>query len=258
MQYDTTINEWHTCPEDGRINASNPCVTGETLVATAEGWQRIDALVGKTARIIGSDGVPHLVTRIFPTGHKPVFDLRTRLGYRVRITGDHKVLTVGRGDVAVADLTAGNRLMLRGPGFGRRALATELALGVGVAVAEGYLTQSVVQGRAQESLVLTTDAGESPVLAAVAEAVHAGRAALQAVGGLGRQAGTGVITRTRGHRAPHAERGLRGGGLPRVRDPRRGRGGHPLRPRHLRAGPAGPGRGAPRPLHRGCHRGQLR
>ena len=24
-QYDTTINEWHTCAEDGRINASNPC-----------------------------------------------------------------------------------------------------------------------------------------------------------------------------------------------------------------------------------------
>lgn len=24
-QYDTTINDWHTCPEDGRINASNPC-----------------------------------------------------------------------------------------------------------------------------------------------------------------------------------------------------------------------------------------
>jgi ribonucleoside-diphosphate reductase alpha chain len=25
MQYDTTINEWHTCPASGRINASNPC-----------------------------------------------------------------------------------------------------------------------------------------------------------------------------------------------------------------------------------------
>ena len=25
LQYDTTINEWHTCPDDGRINASNPC-----------------------------------------------------------------------------------------------------------------------------------------------------------------------------------------------------------------------------------------
>ncbi len=25
LQYDTTINDWHTCPESGRINASNPC-----------------------------------------------------------------------------------------------------------------------------------------------------------------------------------------------------------------------------------------
>lgn len=25
MQYDTTVNDWHTCPVAGRINASNPC-----------------------------------------------------------------------------------------------------------------------------------------------------------------------------------------------------------------------------------------
>ena len=25
VQYDTTINKWHTCPRSGRINASNPC-----------------------------------------------------------------------------------------------------------------------------------------------------------------------------------------------------------------------------------------
>ena len=25
VQYDTTINDWHTCPSGGRINASNPC-----------------------------------------------------------------------------------------------------------------------------------------------------------------------------------------------------------------------------------------
>ncbi len=24
VQFDTTINEWHTCPADGRINASQP------------------------------------------------------------------------------------------------------------------------------------------------------------------------------------------------------------------------------------------
>src|SRR5207302_5549253 len=25
IQFDSIINEWHTCPADGRINASNPC-----------------------------------------------------------------------------------------------------------------------------------------------------------------------------------------------------------------------------------------
>src|SRR5260370_544652 len=25
LQFDTTINDWHTCAESGRINASNPC-----------------------------------------------------------------------------------------------------------------------------------------------------------------------------------------------------------------------------------------
>lgn len=25
LQFDTTINDWHTCPKGGRINASNPC-----------------------------------------------------------------------------------------------------------------------------------------------------------------------------------------------------------------------------------------
>ena len=25
MQFDTTVNDWHTCPSTARINASNPC-----------------------------------------------------------------------------------------------------------------------------------------------------------------------------------------------------------------------------------------
>src|SRR5436190_1455497 len=33
VQYDSTINRWHTCPNSGRINASNPCCfVGETKV----------------------------------------------------------------------------------------------------------------------------------------------------------------------------------------------------------------------------------
>src|SRR5206468_1642577 len=83
------------------INASNPCVTGDTLVATSEGWRRIEELVGKTARVLGLDGAPHVVTRIFPTGSKPVHRLRTKAGYEVRLTADHKVFTLDRGAGAV-------------------------------------------------------------------------------------------------------------------------------------------------------------
>ena len=196
VQYDTTINEWHTVPTDGRINASNPCVTGETLVATSAGWQRIDALVGQTARIIGADGQPHLVTRVFPTGHKPVFQLRTRAGYQVRITADHKVLTAGRGDVPVQDLVPGDRLFLQGPGFGRRTMATDLALGVGVAVGDGCLTGSTLSnGRLQEIVILAMHADEAPVRASGAGAVNEAWATLKVAGSVGRDDGV-AVTRT--------------------------------------------------------------
>ncbi|HXJ80943.1 MAG TPA: LAGLIDADG family homing endonuclease [Candidatus Methylomirabilis sp.] len=195
VQYDTTINEWHTCPLDGRINASNPCVTGDTLVATAEGWRRIDELVGRSARIVGADGLPHLVTRIFPTGRKPIYTLTTRAGHRLRITGDHRVLTTERGDVAVQDLTPEDRLVLQGPGFGRRTLPDDLALGIGVAVGDGCLTRSIIGGREQPTVIVTMHAAEAPVLATVADAVNTQKAALKAVGAVGRNDGV-TVTRT--------------------------------------------------------------
>src|SRR5438045_8529325 len=37
VQYDTTINAWHTCPNTGRINASNPCFPGAARVPTTRG-----------------------------------------------------------------------------------------------------------------------------------------------------------------------------------------------------------------------------
>ena len=134
VQYDTTINEWHTCPADGPINASNPCVTGDTLVATTEGQRRIDELVGKATFVIGSDGKPHFVNNIFATGTKPVYVLRTRAGYELRVTADHKILAEERGDVAVKDLIIGERVMLGATRFGSRTLETEVAEAIGLAV----------------------------------------------------------------------------------------------------------------------------
>src|SRR6185437_5113549 len=37
VQYDTTINSWHTLPNTGRINASNPCFPGDARVHTERG-----------------------------------------------------------------------------------------------------------------------------------------------------------------------------------------------------------------------------
>jgi ribonucleotide reductase alpha subunit len=112
LQFDTTINEWHTCPADGRINASNPCVTGDTLVSTADGLRRIDELVGKSAFVIGSDGALHFVSHIFPTGTKPVYRLKTVGGHELRLTADHKVLTVNRGDVPACELTLDDEIVV--------------------------------------------------------------------------------------------------------------------------------------------------
>ena len=49
VQYDTTINSWHTLPNTSRINASNPCCfVGETLLATEDGPVRFDELFDRT------------------------------------------------------------------------------------------------------------------------------------------------------------------------------------------------------------------
>ena len=46
------------------------------------GWLAPHRRAGRPhrVRVIGADGLPHLVTRVFPTGRKPVFDLTTRAG----------------------------------------------------------------------------------------------------------------------------------------------------------------------------------
>ncbi len=108
VQFDTTINEWHTCPEGGRINGSNPCVTGDTKVLTAEGkWVRIDSILDTPTEIIVNTGVIQQVPirGSFKTGHKPVYKLTTKSGYEIKLTADHKVFTINRGFVPACELT---------------------------------------------------------------------------------------------------------------------------------------------------------
>lgn len=52
VQYDTTINKWHTCPTSGRINASNPCSEYMFLDDTACNLASINLM-----KFVRADGV---------------------------------------------------------------------------------------------------------------------------------------------------------------------------------------------------------
>ena len=140
MQYDTTINVWHTSKNTDRIYASNPCVTGDTLVATASGYKRIVDLIGTSVDIVAGDGQQSRVDKIFPTGTKDVYELKTKAGYTLRLTADHKVWTMNRGDVPAKELQPDDVIELQAPGFGFEHVEDVIAQMIGLTVGDGCLS----------------------------------------------------------------------------------------------------------------------
>ncbi len=63
VQYDSTINAWHTCPAGGRINASNPCSEYMFLDNTACNLASINLLkfYDPTTRAFDLDGYEHAI-----------------------------------------------------------------------------------------------------------------------------------------------------------------------------------------------------
>jgi ribonucleoside-diphosphate reductase alpha chain len=115
MQFDTIINKYHTCKASGRINASNPCVTGDTKVLLSDGrWARIDSIVDRDTTILTNTGIINKsdINGSFATGIKPVYRLTTKNGYEIKLTGDHMVFTINRGFVEAANLTKDDRLLI--------------------------------------------------------------------------------------------------------------------------------------------------
>lgn len=140
VQFDTTINKWHTVKNSGRINASNPCVTGDTLISTTKGMRPIQDLVGEAIDILTFDGRVVKTSKIFPTGMKEVFELRTKSGYTLKLTGDHKVWTENRGDVPASELTKQDKVILVQGHFGHESLDQKMAEFIGLSLGDGYLS----------------------------------------------------------------------------------------------------------------------
>jgi ribonucleoside-diphosphate reductase alpha chain len=120
LQYDTTINDWHTCIDTARINASNPCFTGDSLVHTDRGLIAFRDLLTRvkdgeefrvythrmTAKQPGEGVMLSKPTQIMVTGINDVFRLRFSNGMEVRCTEKHRFFTKNRGYVEACDLKA--------------------------------------------------------------------------------------------------------------------------------------------------------
>lgn len=146
----------HMIESMGPIYATNPCVTGETLIYTEDGLRPAGELFAEgQARAVVVDGrfgyapTMSLATPVFKTGTKPVHKLRTKEGYSLRATADHRIMTE-RGWVALGELEPGDKVHIlnRKGGFGREG-NLELGRVLGWLAGDGCLIEST--GRAQLS-----------------------------------------------------------------------------------------------------------
>ena len=116
VQYDTTINQWHTSPASGRINASNPCCfVGDTPVRTASGPVPIAELVRRDA---AGESLPYVasvthdgehmhvpIKRAFSSGLTlEMCHIATEHGERFSCTPEHRFLTTEGAWVQARDL----------------------------------------------------------------------------------------------------------------------------------------------------------
>jgi ribonucleoside-diphosphate reductase alpha chain len=126
MQFDTTINDWHTTPISGRINGSNPCFPGDARVHTTQGLLPIAELFERTkagedihvyshratAESAGAGVISSLPTAVMRNGTSDVVRLRFSNGGELRCTPNHRIWTTNRGWVEAGSLTEADMVFL--------------------------------------------------------------------------------------------------------------------------------------------------
>jgi ribonucleoside-diphosphate reductase alpha chain len=126
VQYDTTINAWHTLPNTSRINASNPCFPGDARVHTTRGLLTFRevydlACEGETPRVYthrataaepGDGVVSTQPLVVMQNGYSPIVRLRFSNGQELRCTPNHRLWTTNRGYVEAQALTSTDRVLV--------------------------------------------------------------------------------------------------------------------------------------------------
>lgn len=116
LQFSDTINAFNTCSNDGVIVASNPCLTGDMELETADGPQRLDKLAKQEYVQVRDPSGNISKGRVWPVGAREVvrlvFPSKLELP-AIKCTPSH-TWKLADGTVARAEDLKGKRLM---PGY---------------------------------------------------------------------------------------------------------------------------------------------